>query len=345
MQRIGIRGRARAAPTALVTACGSGHSEKGVTMTPSPRRRLLPSTLLCATLVLAVSVLWSPAVAAEAPALEPGPVVNPAAPPPEVEAIFQRTWARMDRPVTEGRVNRTWIWGPGNAVTDIVEIYGDAPNGERHVRYFDKTRMEDNSWRAEQPWDVTNGLLAQELVTGVVQLGDDAFSDPREPANVVVAGDPDSPGPTYATFAKLLNEPPHPIDQPIIHTITPEGVVGTDPSLAAQNVWTAALYDTRSPVHSVPNVFWEFMTGTGLIYEDGQYVIGPYFENPIYATGYPLTEPYWTQVNVRGVPTLVLVQVFERRVLTYTPSNPDGWKVEAGNVGQHYYMWRYGQQP
>jgi hypothetical protein len=35
------------------------------------------------------------------------------------------------------------------------------------------------------------------------------------------------------------------------------------------------------------------------------------------------------------------VQVFERRVLTYTPSNPDGWKVEAGNVGLQYYQWRY----
>jgi len=37
------------------------------------------------------------------------------------------------------------------------------------------------------------------------------------------------------------------------------------------------------------------------------------------------------------------VQVFERRVLTYTPSNPSGWQVEAGNVGQHYYAWRYVQ--
>jgi len=39
----------------------------------------------------------------------------------------------------------------------------------------------------------------------------------------------------------------------------------------------------------------------------------------------------------------VLVQVFERRVLTYTPANPSGWQVEAGNVGQHYYTWRYTQ--
>ena len=36
------------------------------------------------------------------------------------------------------------------------------------------------------------------------------------------------------------------------------------------------------------------------------------------------------------------MQCFERRCLTYTPANPAGWQVEAGNVGQHYYQWRYG---
>ena len=38
----------------------------------------------------------------------------------------------------------------------------------------------------------------------------------------------------------------------------------------------------------------------------------------------------------------MLIQCFERRCLTYTPGNPDGWQVEAGNVGQHYFHWRYG---
>jgi DNA-binding beta-propeller fold protein YncE len=35
------------------------------------------------------------------------------------------------------------------------------------------------------------------------------------------------------------------------------------------------------------------------------------------------------------------MQCFERRCLTYTPDNSAGWQVEAGNVGQHYYAWRY----
>lgn len=37
----------------------------------------------------------------------------------------------------------------------------------------------------------------------------------------------------------------------------------------------------------------------------------------------------------------VLIQLFERRVLTHTPSNPDEWRVEMGNTGKHYYIWRY----
>jgi len=37
----------------------------------------------------------------------------------------------------------------------------------------------------------------------------------------------------------------------------------------------------------------------------------------------------------------VLIQAFERRVLTYTPANADPFKVEMGNVGRHYFDWRY----
>lgn len=50
-------------------------------------------------------------------------------------------------------------------------------------------------------------------------------------------------------------------------------------------------------------------------------------------------------VPVAGQWTDVLAQCFERRCLTYTPGNQPGWQVEAGNIGQHYYMWRYGESP
>ena len=62
-------------------------------------------------------------------------------------------------------------------------------------------------------------------------------------------------------------------------------------------------------------------------------------------TGLPITEAYWVKILLEGQPEDALLQCFERRCLTWTPSNPAGWQVEAGNVGLHYYLWRYGELP
>lgn len=61
------------------------------------------------------------------------------------------------------------------------------------------------------------------------------------------------------------------------------------------------------------------------------------------AIGYPPVEACCTNVLAGGVQTQVLLEVSERRVLTYTPRNPGRWNVEVGNVGQHYQTWRYTQ--
>jgi len=87
------------------------------------------------------------------------------------------------------------------------------------------------------------------------------------------------------------------------------------------------------------------MTGSGTIHDIDEYTTGSYFENPYFATGRPITEPYWANVVVGGESTDVLMQCFERRCLTYTPANDPGWQVEAGNVGLHFYLWRYGESP
>jgi hypothetical protein len=60
--------------------------------------------------------------------------------------------------------------------------------------------------------------------------------------------------------------------------------------------------------------------------------------------GFPVSEPFWARVQVGGQQRQVLMQVFERRVLTYDPANPRGWRVEMGNIGRHYYRWRYGEE-
>ena len=79
------------------------------------------------------------------------------------------------------------------------------------------------------------------------------------------------------------------------------------------------------------------MTSSGIV--DGG-AIEPLFRSPFYATGFPITEAYWSTVRVGGQPRTVLMQIFERRALTYTPGNPAGFTVEAGNVGLQYRAWR-----
>src|SRR5215204_6033157 len=55
---------------------------------------------------------------------------------------FQRTWARTDKPVADGVVSRTWIWGPEANTEGMFEPYFEGHNNGRFVQYYDKSRME-----------------------------------------------------------------------------------------------------------------------------------------------------------------------------------------------------------
>ncbi|RIK42510.1 MAG: hypothetical protein DCC58_10920 [Chloroflexi bacterium] len=269
---------------------------------------------------------------------------RPAEPPGNL--WFERTWERTDQPVAEGAVARTWMWGP-QAFTGIVgEPYDESPGGTRTVQYFDKSRMEitsDPDIEPDSVWYVTNGLLVRELITGQMQVGDNRFVQ-RSPAVVNVAGDADDPhGPTYATFAALLDAPPLADGAPVIQRLSRDGVVTVDPDLEAYGVIGLYHVQVEGINHEIASPFWEFMNSSGLVYQYGEYTHDDLFINPFYATGYPITEAYWADVKVAGEQRDVLMQCFERRCLTYTPGNSPGFETEAGNVGQHYYTWRYAQ--
>ncbi|MEZ4568872.1 MAG: hypothetical protein R2849_00775 [Thermomicrobiales bacterium] len=60
--------------------------------------------------------------------------------------------------------------------------------------------------------------------------------------------------------------------------------------------------------HSIAGPFWTFMNSSGTIYQNGQFVTAPLFENAFFATGRPITEPYWANVLVGGTDRLVLMQ-------------------------------------
>ncbi len=256
---------------------------------------------------------------------------------------FERSWSRTDLPVLNGQASRTWMWGPEAFTGGLSEPYAEAPGTTRTVQYFDKARMEDNSWQATSPpWDVTSGLLVTELISGRLQLGDNQFEN-RSPAQVNVAGDADDPtGPTYASFTELVDATGVDVGGMVVLRVSRDGTVTVDESLTELSVPIAVIDDVTN--HGIAEPFWDFMGSEGIVYQDGQYTTSALFENRYFATGRPITEPYWANVKVGGVYKDVLLQCFERRCLTYTPDNAPGWQVEAGNVGQHYHRWRYGDE-
>lgn len=259
---------------------------------------------------------------------------------------FERVWAKVDKPVAVHRADRAWVWGPGPYQPAFSEPYilsGDgAVSGSRLVQYYDKGRMElpSNDALAMAGGPVSTGLLAKELITGRLQVGDDVF-ERYAPADINVAGDIDDlAAPTYASFAAVLDAEPIPEGWVITQTLNRLGEIGNEPSTAGFGVSAAVRMGETN--HNVASVFWNFLNQSGQVYDGWEYVDGRLFDNPFALTGFPISEAYWTTVKIGGESRLVLVQAFERRILTFTPGNAKGWDVESANVGQHYYSWRYG---
>lgn len=165
-----------------------------------------------------------------------------------------------------------------------------------------------------------------------------------------VAGDRIEINPGAPTYSSLINVF-HPSDcelcskvpRQVGHVVTSVFAgsdVRVDPSLARYNIIIGSYEDQLG--HNIPTVFTDFFAKQGLVYENGRYVRGQLFDW-LFVMGLPNSEPYWTRVKVGGIEKDVLFQAFERRVLTYTPDNLAEWRVEMGNVGQHYLRWRHGQ--
>lgn len=260
-----------------------------------------------------------------------------------ISQAFDRTWLPADSPVASGTADRTWVWGP-EAIATGFESYDQATHGERLIRYYDKARMEITNPAAlsQDPWFVTNGLLARELITGKMQVGDHVFVT-RHPAQIAVAGDwANGLSPTYADFFGWLSAPAASPGSALIKSIDSFGRITEEARFALYGV--TAAWRVSETDHQIASVFWSYLNSLGLIDMNGELVMGPLFSPTFYATGLPITEAYWTEVEVEGVMADVLVQCFERRCLTYTPSNSENWRVEMGNVGQHYFTWRYAEQ-
>ncbi len=224
---------------------------------------------------------------------------------------FQQTWV-LGESVTAN------FWGPlATAGDGRNEYYKDAPAGQRLVQYFDKGRME---W-ADPPGLATNGLLATEMIRGRVQFGDTLFVSKPSP-NIAIAGDPGNAGVTYATLSGrasgILAPAANKTGAQITTFLSPVGDISDGESSGTFGGYDAA---TR---HNVAAVFSDYRNKAG-----------------VGSIGLAISEPFRSTFMVSGQPKIVMVQVFERRVLTYNPANATALQVEMGNTGQHYYQWRY----
>jgi len=217
----------------------------------------------------------------------------------------------------EGRVPN--FWGPLRLASDgIPEPYN---GGTRLVQYFDKGRMEVSNGA------ITFGLLASQMVTGDIQQGNASFRH-VPPSLAKIAGDADGLGPSYRT----------------IYDNRPQLLAPRD-AKSGQEV--AFLFDKGNTLIVSPNP-----ANTGGPIANGAYdsatqhnVLAAFADYRLTAgggaIGLAISEPFAAYFTVGGVERAIAVQVFERRVLTYTEGNSPEFRVEMGNIGRHFFDWVY----
>lgn len=261
-----------------------------------------------------------------------------------INSAFETLWNRTERPIVRQQVNRGWIWGPAGLMAH-AESFLQISGGQRQVQYFDKGRMEINNpnGNRQSKWFVTSGLLVSELISGRMQVGSNDYIA-REPSTTIIAGDINNTiSPTYASLNSLIglrtiNRVGQVVDQQILRNGSVIPFNGEGASM------TRLVYYVNETGHNIPQVFYDYLIRQDTIFVNGRTEYGLVMDW-VHTMGYPLTEAYWTRTTINGIEQWVLIQPFERRLLTFVPNNQAGWQVEQGNVGRHYYRWRYGIDP
>lgn len=259
---------------------------------------------------------------------------------PDAAGVFQQRWQQHDQLVAAGQANRSWTWGPA-ALTPVLREQEYIPETsewrERQVQYFDKGRMEINNPEADPSslWYVTSGRLPIDLM--LAQTKYRPFWQWKD-AYITAIGDPGH-FPSYLDLQPLYENPgrsrPERLNRPTTDMLEPDLSIShfedyrQDPATILRQGQNNQL---------VPQAFIDFMNQQGPMLRNGRRVNGQIYD-PLYIFGLPMTPAVWVRAQVGGVQRPVLFQVFERRVLSYTPSNPAAFQVEMGNVGAHYYEW------
>jgi hypothetical protein len=270
--------------------------------------------------------------------------------PPAIDAI----WRAADEDVASGAVSRPWVWG-AEPLAIAVEHYRESESGLRQMVYYDKGRLDilDSGEDEGSGWYVTSAALVREMITGRIQFGENEWVT-RGAATIPLVGDLSQPNAfTYEHLrplaavdtpdealltgvllaggfseADLALAPKARIGEPLTALVTPKGRILAD--AVPESTLVVGAYDevTRRNI-AKPFADWA----------EAQE------QSALYLLGHALTEPYWIDTVIDGEPVRVLFQAFERRIMTYNPTNAPGWEVESGNVGRHYRLWRNLAQP
>ncbi len=172
------------------------------------------------------------------------------------------------------------------------------------TQYFEKGRIEDQTGESPDPnFQFQYGLLADELQTAR--------------ANLTVGGEQSTI--TY----QIVND----LAQPARRVNQPAGFSGGTLTNSEGSVfipYSQAL--TPAPGHNVSPIFWPYINRTD-IFPGGW----------LHDIGLPMTEAI-PAVVTKGPLTnrSIVVQVFQRTILTYDPLNPGDFQVERANVGTDY---------
>ncbi len=236
--------------------------------------------------------------------------------------MFQRSWV-SDAAASTRVVD---LWG-SEPLTWRVEPYAGAPNDRRVVQYFDRGRMEIESGSSE----VTVGKLVTEMLNGEIDLGSGITRELDVPAVAIDSGDPDPRVPSYGTLSQLIEN--------------------QEPGASTAGSRVTEWIDSSGPIDgdSTPTIVHrsEYIEETGVHLPD---VFTRLFEQPDFqggrwedVLGLPISEPFWAEYRRKGDLQPSLIQVFERRILIYSPQLEEANRFSFASSGRHYAMWRYGQ--
>ena len=166
------------------------------------------------------------------------------------------------------------------------------------VQYFEKGRIEDHRGESGNPdWAFAYGLLTSELMEGS--------------RNQSVSA-------TSLTYADLRAA-----HAPNLRTPAPPNYTGGNPVVSGNGVFIP--FDAGlavAPGYVVPTYFWDYINRADLF--PGGW---------LHDVGLPITNAMEATVIKNNEQRDIILQAFERAVLSYDPENPSSFQVERGNIG------------